>query len=195
VTIGSAKVAVETDFPSLTPSSKASTSAKVVAPKKNTVNERVTVAEVEEFPSLLSSSGKSQKQPGKQKQVCGGNSQRSSSYASAIHKPPLSSSNSAGTGPGTGSSITSSASVQRPASTNAFAELLREHQFLTSVTGAGQKRTGRSSGNELMKVRGEDWVDSGDSLRRDYVRLRDKAREYAVGRNKFLQEATQAFIK
>ena len=37
-------------------------------------------------------------------------------------------------------------------------------------------------------------IELGDTVRQDYETLRQEAREYAIGRNKMLQEATLAYM-
>jgi hypothetical protein len=77
-----------------------------------------------------------------------------------------------------------------------FGDILRSHNF---VAGINSNSNSNKSRNELPKSSRSgivvgDWVESGDAVRQDYETLRKEAREFAIGRNKFLQEATLAYM-
>lgn len=69
-----------------------------------------------------------------------------------------------------------------------FADILRSHKF---VANDNRDETSKFSRNGIVVG---DWVESGDVVRQDYETLRREAREFAIGRNKFLQEATLAYM-
>ena len=59
------------------------------------------------------------------------------------------------------------------------------------------RRAATASSSQLAgcaAVLPSDWVDSGTSVAADYAKLRNEARNLAVARNKFLEEATQAYM-
>jgi DNA-nicking Smr family endonuclease len=67
--------------------------------------------------------------------------------------------------------------------------------FPSSSSSSGSKRGSASS--QLAgsaSVLPADWVDSGTSVAADYAKLREEARSLAIARNKFLEEATQAYM-
>jgi hypothetical protein len=74
-----------------------------------------------------------------------------------------------------------------------FSELLEENQFLARPRRGAIDKSHNQSGS--LRVKASEWVESGDVIRQDYEKLREEARQFAIARNKLLQEATQAYMR
>lgn len=167
---------VEDEFPSLgksctsssSPTKKSSdqySSAIVRAQQPSTDNTAAV-----DFPSLSAAS--TMKNP--KKQIT------KSTYSTSISSTANRGGNVVGGSGGSYSSSSGSSSSQR----KVFSELLEKAQFIPT-----------SRSDHSNRVKASEWVESGDVIRQDYEKLREEARQYAIGRNKLLQEATIAYMR
>eukprot|EP01040_Poterioochromonas_malhamensis_P016881 gene16881-19268_t len=165
---------VEEEFPSLgksTTSSSSTTkkssdqySSAIVRAQQPSTDTTAIV----DFPSLSAAS--TMKNPKKQT--------TKSTYSTSISSTASRGGGSVASG-GSYGTIGGSSSSQR----KVFSDLLEKAQFIPTSTNGHSNR-----------VKASEWVESGDVIRQDYEKLREEARQYAIGRNKLLQEATIAYM-